>query len=97
MTELLKQGLYQPDARHRPGAEHLCRYAGHLDEVPMAEVRPGRRDSRTSCATQKHALWQKITDTKNLDDAAMAATADDRCGEFQKLYAEKEQAGDSEA
>ena len=44
----------------------------------------------TFMRTQKQALWQKITDTKNTDDATMAATAA-AMNEYQKQYAERKQ------
>ncbi len=68
MTELLKQGLYQPDARDRPGAEHLRRHARPSGQgSAQAKCPRGRRDFLTFIREQKSEIWQKITETKNLE------------------------------
>ncbi len=69
----LEAGRLPAHARHRPGVEHLRRHA-----------RPSRQDSAERSPRvgggflkfihdEKKSLWQKITDTRQLDDAAAAA------------------------
>ena len=68
MTELLKQGLYQPDARHRPGVEHLRRHAraprqGPAEGSPrlgggLLEVRP-RREEAALAEDHRHAATRR--------------------------------------
>ena len=88
MTELLKQGLYHP---MHVTDQVLSIYAGthgHLDKIPIAEVRAWESALLEFMRTTKHTLWQKITDTKKLDDDAMAEL-DKAIAEFQQAYASK--------
>ena len=56
MTELLKQGLYQPDARHRPGAEHLRRHPRPPRQGPARrKSTPGRAASSQFVREQQAA------------------------------------------
>lgn len=85
MTELLKQGLYRP---LHVTDQVLSIYAGTrgwLDKVPVPEVPAWERAFLDFMHTQKHALWQKITDSKAMDadsaaelDKALAAFAAQR-------------------
>ena len=73
MTELLKQGLYHP---MHVTDQVLSIYAGthgHLDKVPLKEVHAWEEGFLKFVREEKKSLWQKITDTQQLDDAAAAA------------------------
>jgi F-type H+-transporting ATPase subunit alpha len=90
MTELLKQGLYHP---MHVTDQVLSIYAGthgHLDKIPVAEVRAWESAFLEFMRAAKHTLWQKITDTKKLDDDVMAEL-DKALAEFQQAYASKKQ------
>ena len=86
MTELLKQGLYQP---MHVTDQVLSIYAGThgLPRQGSAEGSPrlGRRFLKF-VRDEKKSLWQKITDTRQLDDAS-AAAVDQAIAEFQRRYA----------
>ena len=72
MTELLKQGLCHP---MHVTDQVLSIYAGthgHLDKIPLAEVHNWESEFHRFMREAKHALWQQITDSKNLDKDAMA-------------------------
>jgi F-type H+-transporting ATPase subunit alpha len=64
---------------------------GYLDPIPVAEVAAWVEGMLAYVRTHKQALWQKITGTKNMDDATMTATAA-AMGEYQKQYAQKKHA-----
>jgi F-type H+-transporting ATPase subunit alpha len=86
MTELLKQGLYQP---MHVTDQVLSIYAGtrgHLDKIPIGEVHDWEQGFLRFIQEEKQDLWKKITDTRQLDDAGMAAV-DKAIAEFQKRYA----------
>lgn len=86
MTELLKQGVYRP---MHVTDQVLSIYAGthgHLDNVPLKEVHAWEEGFLRFVREEKKTLWQKITDTKQLDDAA-AAGVEQAIAEFQKRYA----------
>jgi F-type H+-transporting ATPase subunit alpha len=85
MTELLKQGVYRP--MHITD-QVLSIYAGthgHLDRIPVGEVHAWEEGFLRFIHEEKKALWQKITDTRQLDDAA-AAAVEQAIAEFQKRY-----------
>jgi F-type H+-transporting ATPase subunit alpha len=86
MTELLKQGLYHP---MHVTDEVLSIYAGtrgHLDKVPIKDVHVWESSFLQFVREQKKDLWQKITDSKKLDDDS-AAAVDAAIAEFQKIFA----------
>ena len=90
MTELLKQGLYQPDARDRPGAEHLRRHARPPRQGPAeGSPRLGGRLPASSSTSRSKPLWQKITDTQATRRRHGTAAVDQAIAEFQKRYAAK--------
>lgn len=85
MTELLKQGLYHP---MRLTDQVLSIYAGtqgHLDKVPLKDVHAWEQEFLKFIHDEKNALWQKITDSQQLDDAAVAAV-DQAIAEYQRRY-----------
>ncbi len=85
MTELLKQGLCHP---MHVTDQVLSIYAGtrgHLDKIPLAEVHKWESEFHRFMREEKHALWQKITDSKDLDKAAMAQL-DQALEEFQGRF-----------
>ena len=90
MTEILKQGLYNP---MHVTDQVLSIYAGthgHLDKVPVTEVAAWEKAFLKFIRDTKKDVWQKITDTKHLDDQT-AARLDQALAEFGKLRAEKRQ------
>jgi F-type H+-transporting ATPase subunit alpha len=68
MTELLKQGLHQPMHVTDQVIMIFVGTRGHLDDVPMDQVRAWERDFLQDLRTHKHALWQRITDSRDLSD-----------------------------
>jgi F-type H+-transporting ATPase subunit alpha len=73
MTELLKQGLYQP---MHVTDQVLSIYAGtrgYLDKIPIKDVHAWEEGFLRFIHEQKNSLWQKITETRQLDDDAVAA------------------------
>ncbi len=90
MTELLKQGVYHP---MHVTDQVLSIYAGtrgHLDKVPLRDVHAWEEGFLKFVRDEKKSLWQKITDSRQLDDAA-AAGIDQAIAEFQKRYAGKKE------
>lgn len=92
MTELLKQGLYKP---MQVTDQVLSIYAGthgHLDKIPISDVRAWEEAFLAFIHQKKQDLWQKITDTKDLDQQSITRL-DAALVEFQESYAgEKQQA-----
>jgi F-type H+-transporting ATPase subunit alpha len=86
MTELLKQDLYHPMCVTDQVLSIYAGTRGHLDKVPVPEVRAWEREFLKFMRERKNAVWQKITDTKKLDDAT-AAELDKAIAEFQQVYA----------
>jgi F-type H+-transporting ATPase subunit alpha len=85
MTELLKQGLYQP---MHVTDQVLSIYAGNqrvLESVPVAEVRVWLEGMLRFVQEKHKPLWQKITDSRDLDDDA-AAQVNDALAAYQKEY-----------
>jgi len=90
MTELLKQGVYRP---MHVTDQVLSIYAGtrgHLDKIPLPEVHAWEEGFLRFVREEKKSLWQKITDSRKLDDAA-ATSVDQAIAEFQKRYAGKKE------
>lgn len=89
MNELLKQGLYHP---MHVTDQVLSIYAGsngHLDKVPLNQVRAWEEGFLKLIHERHQALWQKITDTKQLDDATIAEI-EQAIGEFQATFGGKQ-------
>jgi F-type H+-transporting ATPase subunit alpha len=59
---------------------------GHLDKIPLKEVHAWEEAFLKFIRDEKQALWQKITDTRKLDDDS-AAAVEQAIGEFQGRYA----------
>ncbi len=88
MVEILKQGQYDP---LNVVDEVLIIFAGtrgHLDKIPVSQVSTWEKEFLTFMRDQKPEIRDKIVQTKDLDDAAMAAVTA-AIGEFQKQYATK--------
>jgi F-type H+-transporting ATPase subunit alpha len=86
MTELLKQGLYNP---MHVTDQVLSIYAGtrgHVDKVPVAEVAAWEKAMHAFIREKKHDLWQEVTDTRQLDDES-AAELDEALREFSGQFA----------
>ncbi len=85
MTELLKQGVYNP----MPVIDQvLSIYAGtrgHLDKVPLKDVHTWESGFLQFVREQKQALYKKLEETKKLDDATFAEI-DAAIAEFQKMF-----------
>ena len=88
MTELLKQGLHEP---MHVTDQVLIIYAGtrgHLDKVPMEEVRQWQLQFLDFVHKQKRELWQRITDSHDLDDESRSAL-EAAIQEFQQIRERK--------
>jgi F-type H+-transporting ATPase subunit alpha len=96
MTELLKQGLYRPLHVTDQVLSIFAGTRGFLDPIPFTEVSAWMDGMLTFTRNQKQALWQKITDTKNLDDDAMSAVSA-AMSEYQKQYAGRKQPATAKA
>ena len=75
MTELLKQGLYHP---MHVTDEVISIFAGNqgvLDAVPVSEVHAWLEGALRFIKEKKKDIWQKITDTKKLDDETLGHLA----------------------
>ena len=90
MTELLKQGLYRPLHVTDQVLSIFAGTRGLLDPIPVAEVSAWMDGMLTFVRHQKQPLWQKITDTRNMDETTMAAVGD-AMSEYQKQYAARKQ------
>ena len=67
---------------------------GYLDKVPLSEVHAWEEGFlEVHSRKRRSPLWQKITDTKQLDDAS-AAEIDQAIAEFQGRYVGEEGDGD---
>ena len=90
MTELLKQGLYHP---LHVTDQVLSIYAGtrgHLDKVPIKEVHAWEEGFLTLIHEKHQPLWQKITDSRKLDDESIAEI-DRAIAEYQQQYGGKKE------
>ena len=88
MTELLKQGLYRP---MHVTDQVLSIYAGthgHLDGISLEEVHAWEEAFLKFIHEQKRPIWQKITESRQLDDHT-AADLDVALAEFQKAGVEQ--------
>jgi F-type H+-transporting ATPase subunit alpha len=86
MTELLKQGVYRP---MHVTDQVLSIYAGtrgQLDKIALKEVHAWEEGFLQFIHSERKELWQKITDTRGLDDDS-AKALDQAIAEFQQRYA----------
>ena len=92
MTELLKQGLYQP--MHITD-QVLSIYAGNqgfLDPIAVSEVRPWLDGMLAYMRHERKDIWQKLTDTQQLDDEIMAQL-NEALADYHREYTQRKQAG----
>jgi F-type H+-transporting ATPase subunit alpha len=90
MTELLKQGVCRPMHVTDQVLSIYAGIGGHLDKIPLKEVHAWEETFLKFIRDEKQALWQKITDTRKLDDDS-AAAVDRAIAEFQGRYAGKKE------
>jgi len=88
MTELLKQGVYQPMHVTDQVFSIYAGTHGALDKVPVAEVRAWEVGFHAFLREKKKALWDKVTESRDLDKAAMAEL-DQALAEYQQVYAQQ--------
>ena len=86
MTELLKQGLYNPMPVIDQVLSIYAGMRGHLDKGPLKEVHAWESGFLGFLREQKQTLYKKLEETKKLDDASFAEI-DAAIGEFQKTFA----------
>ena len=86
MTELLKQGLYHPMSVADQVLSIYAGTRGNLDKIPVSEVHAWEEGFLKFIHEQHKDLWQKIRDTRAIDDET-AAAADAAIKEFQGQYA----------
>jgi F-type H+-transporting ATPase subunit alpha len=91
MVEILKQGQYEPLNVVDQVLIIFAGTRGHLDKIPISEVAAWEKQFLTFIRDQKSEIRDKIAQTKDLDDAAMAAITA-AIGEFQKQYATQREA-----
>ena len=86
MTELLKQGLHQPMHVTDQVIMIFAGTRGYLDEVPIDEVRAWERDFLQFIRERKQALWQRVTDSRELSDESRTEL-EQSIGEFKQVWA----------
>ncbi|MBN1912500.1 MAG: F0F1 ATP synthase subunit alpha, partial [Pirellulales bacterium] len=90
MTELLKQGLYNP---LHVTDQVMVIYAGtrgHADKVPVEKVREWEKQFLEFIHAQKQDLWQRLTDAGRMEDD-IVADLNTALAEFKTIF-EKETA-----
>ncbi len=90
MTELLKQGLYRPMHVTDQVLSIYTGTHGYLDKVPLAEVHTWEEGFLKFIHDEKKELWQKISDSRKLDDDSLAEV-EKAIAEFQGRYAPKKE------
>jgi len=90
MTELLKQGLCRPLHVTDQVLSIFAGTRGFLDPIPVTEVSAWIDGMLTFVRHQKQPLWQKITDTRDMDETTMEAVRA-AMSEYQKQYAGRKQ------
>jgi F-type H+/Na+-transporting ATPase subunit alpha len=85
MTELLKQGLYNPMSVIDQVLSIYAGAQGHLDKVPVKEVHDWLNRFLQFTHDHKAPLYKKLEETKKLDDGAIEEI-EAAIGEFQKIY-----------
>ncbi len=91
MVEILKQGQYQPLDVVDQVLIIFAGTRGHLDKIPATEVAAWEKEFLTFMRDQKPEIREKIEETEDLDDDAMAAITA-AIGEFQQQYKSKAEA-----
>ncbi|MFZ5832379.1 MAG: F0F1 ATP synthase subunit alpha [Planctomycetota bacterium] len=90
MTELLKQGLYQP---MRVTDQVLSIYAGtrgHLDKIPLRDVPAWEKGFHKFVHDERQKLWQTLTEKKQLTDE-IASEINEAIAEYQKRFASQKE------
>jgi len=90
MTELLKQGLYRPMHVTDQVISIFAGTHGLLDPVPVAEVQAWLDGALRFIRDQKSAIWQRITDTRDLDQET-ASQLEAALAEYHTLYTTRKQ------
>jgi F-type H+-transporting ATPase subunit alpha len=86
MVEILKQGQYEP---MHVADQVLIIYAGtrgHLDRIPISEVRKWEREFLTFIHHQKPEIWDELNGKKDLTDD-ITKSIESAIKEFQAQYA----------
>ncbi len=91
MVEILKQGQYQPLDVVDQVLIIFAGTRGHLDKIPITEVAAWEKEFLTFMRDQKPEIREKIEETEDLDDDAMAAITA-AITEFQQQYKSKAEA-----
>jgi len=86
----LKQGLYRPMHVTDQVLSIFAGSRGYLDKVPVTEVAGWLEGMLCFVRDHKAALWQKITDTKDLDNQAAEQLAA-AMNEYQDGHRQKKQ------
>jgi F-type H+-transporting ATPase subunit alpha len=86
MTELLKQGVYHPMHVTDQVLSIYVGTHGHLDKIPLKEVHAWEEAFLKFVREERAPLWQKITDSRQIDADANAAI-DQAIAAFQERYA----------
>jgi F-type H+-transporting ATPase subunit alpha len=90
MIELLKQGQYQPMDVFDEVLSIYAGTRGHLDKIPRDRVADWEKDFLTFIHEQKSEIYDKIAQTKKLEDDT-AAALEAAIAEFQKQFASKKE------
>jgi F-type H+/Na+-transporting ATPase subunit alpha len=96
MVEILKQGQYEP---MHVIDQVLVIYAatrGHLDRVPINQVRKWEKQFLTFIHNQKPEIWEGLNSKKDLTDE-LNKQIEDSIKEFQTQFAHGDKAGDAAA
>jgi F-type H+-transporting ATPase subunit alpha len=91
MVEILKQGQYAPLNVVDQVLIIFAGTRGHLDKIPVTQVAKWEKEFLTFMSDQKSEIRDKISATKDVDEAAMQAITA-AIGEFQKQYDAKKDA-----
>ncbi|HVW39691.1 MAG TPA: F0F1 ATP synthase subunit alpha [Pirellulales bacterium] len=90
MIELLKQGQYQPMDVFDEVLSIYAGTRGHLDKIPRDRVAEWEKDFLAFIHEQKSEIYDKIAQTKKLEDDT-AAALEAAIAEFQKQFASKKE------
>lgn len=90
MIELLKQGQYQPMDVFDEVLSIYAGTRGHLDKIPRDRVADWEKDFLAFIHEQKSEIYDKIAQTKKLEDDT-AAALEAAIAEFQKQFASKKE------
>jgi F-type H+-transporting ATPase subunit alpha len=90
MIELLKQGQYQPMDVFDEVLSIYAGTRGHLDKIPRDRVAEWEKDFLAFIHEQKSEIYDKIAQTKKLEDDT-AAALEAAIADFQKQFASKKE------